>query len=87
MCVSGFCQKLEQEEESLSSLHFYLTSIVLTLWTDVLLETSIVFFLIFLKAHLLFEYPGIWLPSLFVALRLCVKQAVGLTCKSAQGGD
>lgn len=60
---------------------------MLTVWTDVLLETLIIFLLIFLKAHLLFEYPGIWLPSLFLELCLCVKQAVGLTCKLAQGGD
>lgn len=60
---------------------------MLTSWTDVLLETLIIFLLIFLKAHLLFEYPGIWLPSLFLELCLCVKQAGGLTCKSAQGGD
>lgn len=87
MCISGFQRKLRLPKESLSSLHFHLTNIVLTSWTDVLLETLIIILPIFLKAHLLFEYPGIWLPSLFLELCLCVKQAVDLTCKSAQGGD
>lgn len=59
---------------------------LLTPSTDVLLETLIIFLPIFLKAHLLFEYPGIRLPSLFLEPCLCVKQAVGLTCKSARGG-
>lgn len=59
---------------------------LLTLSTDLLLETLIIFLLIFLKAHLLFEYPSILLPSLFLEPCLCVKQAVGLTCKSARGG-
>lgn len=53
--------------------------------TDVLLETLIIFLLIFLKAHLLFGYPAIWLPSLFLELCLCVKQAADLTCKPAHG--
>lgn len=59
---------------------------LLTPSTDLLLETLIIFLPIFLKAHLLFEYPGILLPSLFLEPCLCVKQAVGLTCKSARGG-
>lgn len=64
-------------------LYTFVSPIVLTRRTDVLLETLIIFLPIFLKAHLLFGYPGIWLPSLFLELCLCVKQAGGLTCKSA----
>lgn len=53
--------------------------------SDVLLETLIIFLLIFLKAHLLFGYPGIWLLLLFLELCLCVKQVAGLPCKPARG--
>lgn len=58
-----------------------------TLQTEVLLETLIIFLLDFLEAHLLFGYPGIWLPSLFLEPSPRVKQAAGLTCKSPRGGS
>lgn len=69
----------------LSTLSFH--GALLTLWTDVLVGTLIIFLPIFLKAHLLFEYPGIWLLSLFLELCLRVKQAVGLTCEAVRGED
>lgn len=51
---------------------------MLTLTTDVLLATQFIFLLIFLQAHLIFEYEGLLL-RLCLELCLCVKQAVGLT--------
>lgn len=57
------------------NVYTFISPVVLTLWTDVLLDSLIVFLLIFLKAHLLFEYPDIWLPSLLLDLCLCGKQA------------
>lgn len=64
-------------------LHFHLDSVG---HTQVLLETLIIFLLSFLDTHLLFEYIGIWLPSLFLEESPRVKQAVGFTCKSPRGG-
>lgn len=55
------------------------------LHSNVFLETLIIFLLNFLHSHLLFEYSGISLPSLFLEPSPRVKQAAGLTCKSPRG--
>lgn len=68
-----------------------LPSAVLTLnITDRCIIRNFIFlqflFFYFCKALLLFKYPGIWLQWLFLEQSPCVKQAEGLTFKSALGG-
>lgn len=76
-------QDSNKAENTKALLRFCSTNNVLTRSTDVLLETLIIFLPILLEAHLLFEYPGVWLLWLFLEMCPHVKQAVDLTARLA----
>lgn len=83
ICISGSQQKHHRAK----SLHTFISSILCWHGGQTYYWNIDCFSPDFPQAHLLFESPGIWFLSLFLERCLCVKQAVGLTYKSAQGGD